>query len=122
MTSVAFVSSRIALALLAAVPLLPLFAPWQLFPVTSFHLEWLAVAAGLLACLCAWPLLHSASRLAVPVIVWLPLALAGFILLQTLLLPHLVVQHAGLAIGYLLWAALLMVLAGLLQHSMGRRR
>lgn len=78
--------------------------------------------AGLLACLCALPLLRKASLVAVPVIVWLPLALAGFIGLQSLLLPQVVDQHAGIAIGYLLWAALLMVLVGLLQQRWGMPR
>jgi O-antigen ligase len=117
-----FAALQPSLILLAVLPLLPLFAPWQLFPVTSFHQEWLALVAGLLACLCAWPLLHKTPQLAVPVITLLPLALAGFILLQTLVLPHVIAQHAGLAIGYLLWAALLMVLVGLLQQTYGRQR
>ncbi len=110
------------LILLTALPVLPLFAPWQMFPVTSFHQEWLAIAAGLLACLCAWPMLHNTTRLAVPVIVWLPLALAGFILLQMLWLPHVIAQHGGLAVGYLLWTSLLIVLVGLLRQTIGRRR
>ncbi|MCQ8103307.1 Wzy polymerase domain-containing protein [Methylomonas sp. SURF-2] len=122
MTPIAFASSRIAPTLLAAIPVLPLFAPWQLFPVTSFHQEWLAIAAGLLACLCAWPALFKAQHLAIPVIVWLPLALAVFILLQTLMLPGLIVQHAGMAVAYLLWAALLMAAVGLLQQQIGRAR
>ncbi|OQW69376.1 MAG: hypothetical protein BVN35_19200 [Proteobacteria bacterium ST_bin11] len=117
-----FAALQPSFILLAALPLLPLFAPWQLFPVTSFHQEWLALAAGLLACLCAWPLLHKTPQLAVPVITLLPLALAGFILLQTLVLPQVIAQHAGLAIGYLVWAALLMVLVGLLQQTYGRQR
>ena len=78
--------------------------------------------AGLLACLCAWPLQRKASSVAVPVIVWLPLALAVFIGLQSLLLPQVVDQHAGIAIGYLLWAALLMILVGLLQQRWGMPR
>lgn len=111
-----------ALILLAALPVLPLFAPWQLFPITSFHQEWLAIAAGLLACLCALPLLRRSTILELPAIAWLPLALAGFILLQTLLLPQIVAQHAGFAVGYLLWAALLMALVGLLKQTIGRQR
>lgn len=122
MNSPAFASPRIAPALLAAIPVVPLFAPWQLFPVTSFHQEWLAMAAGLLACLCVWPLLHKARNLAIPAIVWLPLILAGFILLQTLLLPRVVVQHAVMAASYLLWAALLTLLTGLLRQHMGGQR
>lgn len=78
------------------------------------------MAAGLLACLGAWPALHNTSRLAVPVIAWLPLALAGFILLQTLFLPQMISQHAALAICYLLWAALLIALVGLLRQRIGR--
>jgi len=116
------VSTLAALALLAAMPVLPLFAPWQMYPVTSFHQEWLAMAAGLLAALCAWPLLRKVSVLAVPVIVWLPLVLAAVIVLQTLILPNVVDQHAGFAVAYLLWAALLMLLAGLLQQSLGLPR
>lgn len=122
MSNLRFPTFRPALLLLAALPVLPLFAPWQLFPITSFHQEWLAIAAGLLACLCALPLLGRTPTLVLPASIGLPLALAGFILLQTLLLPHVVAQHAGLAVAYLLWAALLMALAGLLQQTIGRQR
>jgi O-antigen ligase len=114
------VSHKICLTLLAALPVVPLFAPWQMFPVTSFHQEWLAVAFGLLACLSAWPLLRNTAQLALPVTVWLPLFLALFILVQSALLPQVVAEHAGMAIAYLLWAALLMVLAGLLRQTLGR--
>ncbi len=115
-------SLRGSLTLLALLPLLPLFAPWHLNPVRSFHDEWLAVMTGLLAWLVAMPLLRQAGDLHLPSMVLLPLGLMAFIAVQSALLPQVIAQHAQMAMLYLLWAALLMALVGLLVKHVGRLR
>lgn len=111
-----------ALLLLAILPILPWLAPWHLQPVTTFHLEWLAVAGGLLVCAAIVPALWHSSSLQIPLTVWLPLALAAYLGLQTVLLPQVVAPHAWMAMAYLVWAALLMISIAQLRRQFGAER
>lgn len=111
--------ANVSLSLLGLTPLLPLFAPWNLEPVPSFHQEWLAIIAGLLACLAAMPLLWRTQHIQIPVIAALPLILTVYLALQAEILPQVITAHAQMAMLYLLWAALLMVLIILLRHELG---
>jgi len=111
--------ANVSLSLLALMPLLPLFAPWNLEPVPSFHQEWLAIIAGLLACLTAIPLLWRTDQLQMPVTVALPLVLAVYLALQAKILPQVINPHAQMAMLYLIWAAALMVLTALLRQQLG---
>lgn len=113
-------SVRVSLTLLALLPVLPVLAPWHLNPLRSFHSEWLAVSAGLLAGLALLPVLRTVKVLQLPRMVLLPLALMAFIALQAQILPQVVSQEAQLAMLYLLWAALLMALIGLLVQQTSR--
>jgi O-antigen ligase len=114
--------ARASLSLLAVLPIASLFAPWNLEPVPSFHQEWLAIMAGLLACVAALPLLWRAGRVQIPYTVSLPLALTAYLAVQAKLLPQVVTQHAQMAMLYLLWAAVLMVLVSALVRQLGRHR
>lgn len=113
-------SLRGSLMLLALLPVLPVFAPWHLKPIASFHAEWLALIVGLLAGLVLVPVLLRAKVLLLPRMVLLPLGLMAFIAVQAQLLPQVVSEHAQMAMLYLLWAALLMALIGVLQEQVGR--
>lgn len=95
-------------------PVVALLAPWHGVPVTSFHTEWLAIICGLCAWLAALPVLWKQQQLFIPQIALLPLTLMAFIGVQAQLLPLVVIQHAQMAMLYLLWAAFLMVLVKLL--------
>ena len=115
-------SLRGSLTLLALLPVLPLFVAQHLNPVRSFHDEWLAITLGLLAWLAALWLLPRADGIRLPRLVLLPLALMAFIAVQAQLLPQVNSQHAQMGMLYLLWAALLMALVGLLAEHSGRER
>jgi O-antigen ligase len=109
--------ARLSLAFLALLPVLPLFVPWHLDPIRSFHDEWLALTLGVLACLWALPLL--VKPLILPRVVMLPLGLMAAIALQIVFMPGLIQAHAQMAMLYLLWASLLMGLTGLLRQQLG---
>lgn len=98
-----------ALILLGSLPVLPLFVPWHLEPVNSFHEEGLAITIGLLACMVTIPLIWQDGVIAIPKIAALPLCLALYITFQSVVLPQVVTQHAAMASLYLVWATLLMV-------------
>lgn len=115
-------SRRGSLLLLAAMPLVSSFGGRHLIPITSFHGEWLAIMAGLLAWIAAFPLLWQHHRIALPRIGLLPLLLMVYIAIQSALLPRVVFQHAQMAMLYLFWAGLLMALTGLLSSRIGRER
>ncbi|MDP1772708.1 MAG: Wzy polymerase domain-containing protein [Methylobacter sp.] len=115
-------SLRGSLTMLALLPVLPLFSPWHLMPVASFHSEWLAIILGLLAWLAAMPILLRVAGLQAPRMILLPLALMALISVQAQLLPQVISQHAQMAMLYLLWAALLMALIGLLAEQTSRAR
>lgn len=108
-----------ALGLLALLPVLPLLAPWHLDPIRSFHDEGIAILVGLLSCLALIPFIWRNTGMVIPKTVLLPIMLAGYIGFQDLLLPQVVSQHAQLAMFYLLWAALLMVVASNLKSHIG---
>ena len=100
-----------AVALTAALLLsLPFLLPWHVRPIPSFAQEWLAFVLGLLA-LAAALTARRTTELLLPPVLLAPVALAA-VLLQQLLLGH-VGHHVNalLAIGFLLWSALLAVCA-----------
>jgi len=80
------------------------------YPVTSFLGEWLAFLIGLVVGIV---LLSNRKRqvLYIPYVIVLPLGLAALIGLQLMLNPLLVKASAETGIFYLLWAALVMVVA-----------
>src|SRR5687768_16564229 len=111
-------AAHFSLAALGLAWTLPFLQPYHHLPLPSFYSEWLALALGLLALI--WM-----TRAAFWRRVELPFALIpllGFV-------PVLVVQHAAgnVAYGgqvlvaglYIVWAALLVVLAGGLRRSIG---
>lgn len=106
----------ITLGLLALLPVLPLFAPWHLDPIRSFHDEGFAILVGLLSCLALLPLIWRNTSIAVPKTLGLPVILLAYIGFQALLLPQVISEHALLAMFYLLWAALLMTVAATLKN------
>ncbi|WP_197026929.1 PglL family O-oligosaccharyltransferase [Methylomonas sp. 11b] len=107
---------------MALLPIVTLFAPWTLLPVFSFHSEWLAMFTGLVACLAAVPLLINAEPIAIPKVIGLPLFLLAYIGFQNALLPQVVDQHAQMAMLYLLWAAILLMVVNLLKRHLGLYR
>ncbi|MCQ8117091.1 PglL family O-oligosaccharyltransferase [Methylomonas rosea] len=112
----------LSLLLLGLLPILPWLAPWHLQPVITFHMEWLAVAGGLLACAAVLPGLWRSAQLQLPRTLWLPLTLAAYLGLQTKLLPQVVAPHAYMGMVYLVWAALMMVLIACLRQQFGAER
>ena len=109
-----------AAALAAALLLcLPFVLPWHVRPVPSFAQEWLAFVLGLLV-LAAVLAVRRSTHLLLPPIVLAPVALAAVLLLQLFLgqVGHPV--NALVAIGFLLWSALLAVSArSAAQHGTG---
>jgi O-antigen ligase len=108
-----------ALGALGLMLLLPFHVVDKAMPVPSFHAEALAAAMGLLAltALIAW-----ADALVLPRIVWLPLGFVVLLLIQLALGMLAFPQQALLGCLYLLWAAGLMVLGGLLRRELGLER
>lgn len=99
----------IALAAIALLASAPFLLPHHRNPLPAFYQEWWAMLLGTLAVLAAcWRALP--ARVALPPAAWPPLALALLIAVQWATgsaLPAL----AGFAIGTLLWAAALIVVA-----------
>jgi O-antigen ligase len=111
--------TSLSLGLLASLPVLPLFVPWHLDPIRSFHDEGIAILLGLFACLALIPFIWQGRDIRIPKTAMLPGMLLLYIGLQALLLPQVVEQHAQLAMLYLLWAALLMTIAATLKEHIG---
>jgi O-antigen ligase len=112
----ALIASLWALGLMLVLPFL---APFKAPPIASFHPEAIAALCGLLA-VSVLPLF--ATRLEMPRIALLPLALVGLIMVQ-LVQGKLVFREVGfLATLYLLWATALICLAGLLKRELGLER
>jgi O-antigen ligase len=111
-----------SLLFLSLLPVLPLFAPWTFAPVASFHKEWLAVAAGLLAALAILPSLWRMEGLSIPRCILIPLGLIVYLALQSKLLPQVVTQHAEMAMIYLLWMAVLILLVAALRETLPLER
>ena len=102
----AVVRQRLALALVASLWVLPLLLPLSQRPLLHFHREWLAASLALGACLLWLPL--RGQTLALPRSALFLVALAAWLLLQTLLVRA---PYREPALGYALylaWAALLM--------------
>lgn len=94
----------------------------QSIPICSFHREWLAIITSLLAWLFFLPVLWQKRYLFMPRTALLPLVLMAFIGVQTRLLPVVNIQHAQMAMLYLLWVTLLMVLVKLLVVQTSRQQ
>ena len=110
---------EISLWVIGLMCVLPFLAPFKLMPVPSFHAEIIAAALGLLA---MSALAAYAGRLELPRVALLPLAFAGLIVLQMVLgrLPYRQVGLLGAL--YLLWAAGIVFLGGLLRRELGVER
>jgi O-antigen ligase len=110
-------SAPAAGAALAALWLLPQLLPLAQRPATHFYREWMAAALGAAAAL-LW-LRCRPARLPVPRSALLLLALAGFILLQALVVPA---PYRSPALGYALvlgWAAMLVIAAAGTRDALG---
>ena len=107
-----------SLLFLSLLPVLPLFAPWTFAPIASFHKEWLAVAAGLLAAVALLPSLWRMDRLQIPKSILIPFGLIVYLALQSKLLPHVIVQHAQMAMVYLMWMSVLIILVSALRETL----
>jgi hypothetical protein len=96
----------------------PFLQPYHRFPLTAFYSEWLAFGLGLAALLLL--AMRAPWREAeLPLIALVPPALALLIALQAALgrVPY--AEQAVIAILYLLWASLLMVLARTIARELG---
>ncbi len=106
----------LSLALLAVMCFFPFVYPPQREPLAGFYHEWLALLLGLWAFLVGLSSLFNAP-LPLPRIALAPLLLLAVLGLQLLFLPQVYKEQIQLGMGYLLWAALLMILA----YSLRRR-
>jgi O-antigen ligase len=110
---------RASLFALGLMWFLPFLVPLKAPPIASFHSEALAAALGLLA-LCVLPAV--AARVELPRIALLPLAFIILIVLQ-LGLSRIPFHQTGLLASlYLLWAAALVILGGVLRRELGLAR
>jgi len=98
--------------------LVPFLVPDKAPPIPSFHAEALAAVLGLIA----MTALLATERMELPRAALMPLGFAALILLQLLLgrLPY--AQVGLLGALYLLWAAGLVILGGLLRRELGLER
>lgn len=100
---------------------LPFLIPIHARPYTAFYNEWLAIALGLAAAL---PLLAPRwwRALPLPRVALVPLGLATLIVLQGVLGLATDWQTPFIAVLYLLWACLMMVVGAGLAHTVGLGR
>lgn len=108
-------SLQLALWLAGLMFSLPFLLPVHRLPLPAFHSEWLAMSLGVLACI---PLLLAQSALTVPRLVMAPLGWLLVVLLQWGLGMFAYGASALLIAGYLLWAALMLVLGRTLAARM----
>lgn len=97
--------SRLAIAALSGLCLVPFLVPLRTTPIPSFYAEWSALLVGLLAL----PALTGRPSVVVPRVAMLPAGLALLLLLQCVWLPPPQQAIAQIALLYLLWALLLML-------------
>lgn len=88
-------------------------------PLTNFANEWIAFLIGLILITVFLFSLKSLT-LRIPVVSNLPISLGLIIAVQMIVMPDLVEANAQLAILYLLWSALLMIVAANLVDSVNR--
>jgi O-antigen ligase len=111
-------AAHFSLAAIGLMWTLPFLQPYHRFPLPSFYSEWLALALGLAAL--GWLARPAAWRGSALPAALIPLL--GFILLIIVQLAAGKVAYAGqglVAALYVMWAALLMVLAGGLRRALG---
>lgn len=87
-------------------------------PVTTFYSEWLSFFIGL-ALLACYLFFLKQGRLRIPLITALPLCLAGVIALQISLNTFIVSANAETGMLYLIWAALIMIVAADISSEIG---
>lgn len=112
--------SRLSLICLGMMVCLPFIQPIHRHPIPSFYEEWLAVFLGALAFM--FFLLSRPRHLRLPDLLWLP----GILIIATLLqlaaglinIPMLGMFQTG----FLLWAALMMILAATLRQQLGQEQ
>jgi len=100
----------ISLWLLALLPIVPLFPTIHAAPISTFYAEWLAIVVGILLSFSILPIVYSAKSIQIPRIALLPLVIMGVVVIQIFVLPQVVNEHAQMAVLYLFWTTLLMVL------------
>ena len=96
---------------------LPFIYHRGMYPISTFAAEWLAMLIGLILLLAL--LLTRRQQLSLPYIMMLPLGLAGLIALQMRFNPDLIAAEAQLGLLYLLWAALMVMLAATIRAEFG---
>jgi len=104
------VSLRLSLCLLALIPVVPLLPTSHAAPISTFYTEWMAIVLGLLLAFSILPILYRFKCIHIPRITLLPLIIMVVIGVQIFVLPQVVNEHAQMAVLYLLWSMLLMVL------------
>jgi O-antigen ligase len=109
----------VALFVIGLMWLLPFLIPFKALPIPSFRAETVAVGLGFAALLVlpAW-----AGKLTIPRVILLPAGFIVLLMLQIALGRLAFYQQGLLAVLYLLWAAALIVLAGLLRRELGVER
>jgi O-antigen ligase len=108
--------ANLCLGALGLMLVLPFLVRAKAPPIPSFRAEAVAGALGLAAMSVLVP---KAGRLALPRVVWLPVAFVALILLQVALGKLVFHEQGLLASLYLLWAAGLILLGGLLRRELG---
>lgn len=110
--------ARASLALIGLAWTVPFLQPYHRFPLAGFYSEWLAFALGLAAALV---LLHKPTwrEAPLPVVVLAPVGLAAVLVLQAALglVPY--PEQALIAVLYLVWAALIVLLGQALRRGPG---
>ena len=108
----------ISLFLVGLMATLPFLQPRHFQPIPLFYSEWLAVVLGL-AAVTLLLLKRSAPQIEVPVVTFVPLVLAGLLLVHVALgrVPY--PEQGILGVGYLLWSAALVVAGRLLSQAFG---
>lgn len=111
-------AARISLACIGLMALLPFIQPIHVPPIASFYIEFTAFALGLLAL----TLLLSGQywrNLPLPWIIFAPLGLFAVLLLQLNLKMPAYYETQVIAMLYLIWAMLLIILGSVLRREFG---
>ena len=111
--------SRISLALVGLMWVLPFLQPRHFYPLSIFYSEWLAFALGLAALSLLLSKRHDWKNLELPGFVLVPFILCAVFLVQWALGKIVYPEQALLALLYLLWAAFLILLGNILRREIG---
>ncbi len=113
--------ATLGLIFLGSIAVLPFLQPYRLLPLTSFYSEWLAIGLGIGACL-IFLTLRFWENLTAPCTALHLSWLVGWIAVQSFFVNHIYITQALLPSLYLVWAMLLIVVAGRLRHQLGSEK